>query len=46
MKWKRRANESEEGSTVSTSQELLEEILKRLVRLEERDSIGVTPYHS
>ncbi|CAG8618662.1 6811_t:CDS:1, partial [Gigaspora rosea] len=40
-KWKERASEkSEEGSTVSTSQKLLEEIFKRLVRLEERDNRG------
>ena len=46
-KWKGRAREElKEGDTVSTSQELLEEILKRLVRLEEKNSIEVTPYHS
>ncbi|CAG8466248.1 22785_t:CDS:2 [Gigaspora rosea] len=45
-KWKERTRgETEEESTVSTSQKLLEKILKRLVRLEERDSIRVTPCH-
>ncbi|CAG8724175.1 16271_t:CDS:2, partial [Gigaspora rosea] len=38
-KWKERTREeTEEKSTVSTSQKLLEEILKRLVRLEKRDN--------
>jgi len=46
-KWKERTREeTEEENTVLSSQKLLEEILKRLVRLEERDSIGVTPCHS
>ncbi|CAG8814057.1 8407_t:CDS:1, partial [Gigaspora rosea] len=37
-KWKERTREeTEEESTVLSSQKLLEEILKRLVRLEERD---------
>ncbi|CAG8811297.1 6976_t:CDS:1, partial [Gigaspora rosea] len=46
-KWKERTREeTKEENTVLSSQKLLEKILKRLVRLEERNSIGVTPCHS